>query len=58
MSSVINKESGVLLRNISIDSHDGLFEGQLTIMVTDKLQMEQIIKKLAVIKGVKRVTRL
>ena len=58
MTSVINKESGVLLRNISIDSHDGLFDGQLTIMVTDKQQMELIIKKLATIKGVKRVTRL
>lgn len=57
ITSVINKESGVLLRTISIDSHDGLFEGHLTLLVSDLNQMEQIRKKLSTIKGVKSCTR-
>lgn len=58
LTSIISKENGVMLRNISIDSHDALFEGQLTIMVTDTTQTETLIKKLSTVKGVKRVVRM
>ncbi len=58
ISSLINKESGVLLRTISIDSHDGLFEGHLTLLVSDLNQLEQIKKKIATVRGVKYVTRV
>lgn len=58
ISSLINKENGVLLRTISIDSHDGLFEGHLTLMVSNTDQLEVIQKKIATVKGVKSVTRL
>ncbi len=57
ITSIINKESGVLLRTISIDSHDGLFEGHLTLLVSDLLQLEQIRKKIATVRGVKSCTR-
>ncbi len=57
ISSLINKESGVLLRTISIDSHDGLFEGHLTLLVSDTAQLEQVIKKIAQVRGVKNVFR-
>ncbi len=57
ISSLINKESGVLLRTISIDSHDGLFEGHLTLLVSDIAQLEQVIKKIAQVRGVKNVFR-
>lgn len=58
ISSLINKESGVLLRTISIDSHDGLFEGHLTLLVSDLSQLEQIQKKISTVKGVKNVNRI
>ncbi len=58
ISSLINKESGVLLRTIAIDSHDGLFEGHLTLLVSDINQLEQVQKKIAAVKGVKHVVRL
>ncbi len=58
ISSLINKESGVLLRTISIDSHDGLFEGHLTLLVSDNGQLEQIQKKIATVRGVKQVVRM
>ena len=57
ISSIINKESGILLRSISIDSHDGLFSGMLTVMVDDTAKLEALIKKLRTVKGVKQVNR-
>ncbi|MBR1630526.1 MAG: bifunctional (p)ppGpp synthetase/guanosine-3',5'-bis(diphosphate) 3'-pyrophosphohydrolase [Paludibacteraceae bacterium] len=57
MTSIINKESGVLLRSISIDSDDGLFQGHLTIMVQDTRQLDNVIKKIMTVKGVKSVER-
>jgi GTP pyrophosphokinase len=57
ITSVINKEEGILLRSIGIDSNDGLFSGTLTIMVSDTRRLEALIKKLRTVKGVKQVTR-
>ena len=57
ISSIINKESGILLRSISIDSNDGLFSGMLTVMVDDTAKLETLIKKLRTVKGVKQVNR-
>jgi GTP pyrophosphokinase len=57
ISSILNKESGILLRSISIDSNDGLFSGMLTVMVDDTAKLEALIKKLRTVKGVKQVNR-
>jgi GTP pyrophosphokinase len=57
ISSIINKESGILLRSISIDSNDGLFSGMLTVMVDDTAKLEALVKKLRTVKGVKQVNR-
>ncbi len=57
ISSLINKEPGVLLRTISIDSHDGLFEGHLTLLVSSTDQLDTIQKKIATVKGVKAISR-
>ena len=57
ITSLINKESGVLLRTISIDSHDGLFEGHLTLLVSSTEQLDAIQKKIATVKGVKNISR-
>lgn len=57
ISSVISKEPGVSLRNISIDSHDGIFQGYLVVGVSEQRQLSSIIKKIKGVKGVKDVTR-
>ena len=57
ITSIINKETGILLRSINIDSHDGLFSGMLTVMVDDTAKLEALIKKLRTVKGVKQVNR-
>lgn len=57
ITSIINKEDGITLRSISIDSNDGLFWGNLTVMLGDTARLEALIKKLRTVKGVKQVTR-
>ena len=57
ITSIINKEDGISLRSISIDSNDGLFWGNLTVMLGDTGRLEALIKKLRTVKGVKQVTR-
>ena len=57
ITSIINKENGILLRSINIDSNDGLFSGMLTVMVDDTAKLEALIKKLRTVKGVKQVNR-
>jgi len=57
ITSLISKEKNISLRSISIDSNAGLFQGNLTIMVNDTNELESIVKKLRVVKGVKSVSR-
>ena len=58
ITSIISKDEKILLRSISIDSHDGLFSGTLTIMLDDTTRLKQLIQKLTNVKGVKNVERL
>lgn len=57
ITSIISKEPNTALRNISIDSHDGIFQGYLVIGVTDNRQLTSLIKKIKTVKGVKDVSR-
>lgn len=58
ITSIISKEEKIMMRGINIDSNDGLFHGNLTVNVEDTARLEQLIKKLRNVKGVKQVTRL
>ena len=57
ITSIISKESRASLRSISIDSHDGLFHGYLVVGVESKKILEDLIKKIQTVKGVKNVQR-
>ena len=57
ITSLISKEKNVLLRSISIDSNAGLFQGNLTVMVSDNKELDSLIKKIKLTKGVKNVSR-
>ena len=58
ITSILNKEKNVMMRGLSIQtSEDGLFSGQLTVMIDDQNQLTQLMKKLSAVKGVKSVTR-
>lgn len=57
ITSLITKEKRVSLRSIAIDSNDGLFQGRLVVGVNDTVSLNNLIKKITAIKGVKDVRR-
>ncbi len=57
ITSMINKEKSITLRTISIDSNDGLFQGHLVVGVSDTTALNNLIKKIKTVKGVKDVQR-
>jgi len=58
ITSIISKEMNVNLRNISVDSHEGMFQGILVVAVNDQRQLTLLLKKLKTIKGIKDIQRL
>ena len=58
ITSVIKKTDNCLLRSISIQSQGGLFEGVLTVNVSDITLLDELTKKILNVKGVKQVDRL
>ena len=58
LTSIISKDEKLVLRSINIDSHDGLFSGNLVVMLEDTSRLEQLVKKLRTVKGVKQVDRI
>lgn len=57
ITSIITKEKNVTLRNISVDSNDGLFQGYMVVGVSDTIVLNNLIKKIKTVKGVKDVER-
>ncbi len=58
ITSIISKEEKIMMRSINIDSNDGLFRGNLVVNVEDTSRLEQLIKKLRNVKGVKQIIRV
>ena len=58
LTSIISKDEKLVLRSINIDSHDGLFSGNLEVMIDDTSRLETLIKKLRQVRGVKQVERI
>ena len=57
ITSIITKEKDVVLKSISIDSNDGLFQGYLVVGVVNTQSLNMLIKKIKTVKGVKDVER-
>ncbi|MCT4647514.1 MAG: RelA/SpoT family protein [Carboxylicivirga sp.] len=58
ISQVISKEMKVKIRSMSIDSHEGMFEGTLTVFVDNTNSLTMLIKKIKNVKGVYTVSRV
>lgn len=58
LTSIISKDEKLVLRSVNIDSHDGLFRGNLVVMLNDTTKLDALIKKLRTVKGVKQVERI
>lgn len=57
ISSMLNKEPATELRSISVSSFDGLFTGEIVVTVDNTATLNDIIKKIRTIKGIKDVKR-
>lgn len=58
ITSIISKETGTNLRNITVDSNDGMFQGVLVVAVSEQRQLNSLLKKLKTVKGIKDIQRL
>ena len=58
ITSIISHEGDTQLRNISIDSHDGMFQGYIVVGVSDNCKLSSLVKKILTVKGVKNVVRV
>lgn len=58
ISSIISKETRVKLRSITVESNEGLFEGAVSVFVSNSLILNSLIKKIKAIKGVLSVSRI
>ena len=58
ITNIISKEDKLTMRSINIDSHDGLFSGNLVLMIEDTGKLNSLIKKLKTMKGVKQIIRI
>ena len=58
ITSVINKTDNCLLRSISVQAEGGLFEGLLSVNVSDIALLDGLSKKILNVKGVKQVERI
>jgi len=58
ITNIIAKEEKIVMRSINIDSHDGLFSGNIVVQLDDTSKLEALVKKLRTVRGVKQVTRL
>ena len=58
ITSLITQEKDVIMRGINIESHDTLFSGTLTLMISENSKLNKLIGKIENIKGVKQVRRV
>ena len=58
ISSIISKENGMSIRSMSIDSNDGLFQGNITVMLSNTSALYSLIKKIKAVRGVMQVERV
>jgi len=46
------------MRSMSIESHEGLFEGKIKVFVKEKKELAKLIEKLEKVRGIHKVSRV
>ncbi len=57
LTTVISNDFKVNMRSLTVDSNDGIFEGTIMVYVHDKEHLDNLIKKLQLVRGVTSVAR-
>ncbi len=58
LTEVITTELSINIRELRLQTHDGIFEGQISVYVRNTDDLNLVIDKVGKIKGVERVKRL
>jgi guanosine-3',5'-bis(diphosphate) 3'-pyrophosphohydrolase len=58
ITKVISNDFHVNIRSITVDTEDGIFDGNIKVFVNDKHHLDNLIKNLMAVKGVTGVTRM
>lgn len=58
ITNIISDSLNMNMRSISIDSHDGIFEGTIMVFVHDKDEFDQLCNQLASLEGIITVERI
>jgi len=57
LTEIISNQHNVNMKSISFETHDGIFEGNMKVMVYDTEHLEQLMLKFEQVEGVQRVVR-
>lgn len=57
LTQIVSNENNVNMRSISFETVDGIFEGNMTVMVYDTEHLNGLMRKFEQVEGVQRVTR-
>ncbi|WP_062122478.1 RelA/SpoT family protein [Geofilum rubicundum] len=58
ISQIISKELKIKMRAITVESHEGLFEGTVSVFVNNNQILNTLIKKIKAVRGVLSVSRI
>lgn len=58
LTEIVSNQHNVNMKSISFETEDGIFEGQLKVLVYDTEHLEQLMGKLEQVEGVQRVIRM
>jgi len=58
ITNIISGDLKVNMRSMSIDSKGGIFEGNITVFVKDKDELDKLLKELESLEGINRVRRI
>lgn len=58
ISRVISEQLSVNIRAVEFASHDGIFEGEISLYIRSSEDLKKIIDNVSAIKGVEKVTRM
>ncbi len=58
LTNIISGELKLNMRSLSIDSKDGIFEGNIMVYVHDREELNNFVSRLAALEGINKVERL
>jgi len=58
ITELLTSQMGINIRSFSLSTHEDIFQGTAMLYVQDSKQLEDIIKKLKTISGIKNVNRI